>query len=103
MNLMLILIPILVSITVVTTMVPDSHAMRLARAARAAAKTAARRFHTCRHTAATLPLALGFDLFMVKETLGHSQITLTADLYGHLTPRIQREAANKIGELLGDV
>jgi integrase len=59
-----------------------------------------RRFHTCRHSAATFLLALGYDLFMVSKTLGHSQITLTANLYGHLTPKIQAEAANRIGDLL---
>jgi integrase len=42
------------------------------------------RFHDLRHTAASILLAQGASLHEVKEILGHSQIRLTADLYGHL-------------------
>lgn len=41
------------------------------------------RFHNLRHTAASLLIAQGATLHEVKEILGHSQIRLTADLYGH--------------------
>jgi integrase len=42
-----------------------------------------KRFHDLRHTAASLLLAQGATLHEVKEILGHSQIALTANLYGH--------------------
>jgi integrase len=42
-----------------------------------------RRFHDLRHTSASLLIAQGATLHEVKEILGHSQIALTANLYGH--------------------
>ncbi len=42
------------------------------------------RFHDLRHSCASLLLSDGFELFDVKEWLGHSSIQITADLYGHL-------------------
>jgi integrase len=35
----------------------------------------------------------------VKERLGHSTIALTLDIYSHVTPTLQRAAAEKLGEL----
>jgi integrase len=40
--------------------------------------------HELRHSAASLMLAAGTDLKVVSETLGHSSIRITADVYGHL-------------------
>lgn len=40
-------------------------------------------FHALRHTHATTALAAGAGLHQVKGVLGHSQVTLTANLYGH--------------------
>jgi len=56
-------------------------------------------FHKLRHTAATLMVAAGADLHHVKQQLGHSQISLTANLYAHSVSEAQRRAA----ELLNDV
>jgi integrase len=50
------------------------------------------RFHDLRQTAASLLLAQGCSLHTLKEILGHSQIALTADLYGHLFLSVAREA-----------
>jgi integrase len=51
------------------------------------------RLHDLRHTAATLMLGAGVPLKLVSETLGHSSIAVTADVYAHVTPELRREAA----------
>lgn len=58
------------------------------------------RFHTLRHTAATLLLADGAPLFDVSRILGHSQITTTADTYGHLVDDMTAGAAARMDVLL---
>jgi integrase len=58
-----------------------------------------RRFHDLRHTSATFLLGLGVHPKVVQERLGHSQIGITLDIYSHVTPTLQREAADKLGGL----
>src|SRR5437773_6273014 len=58
----------------------------------AALKLPHHRFHDLRHTAASLLLAQGCTLHTVQKILGHSQIALTSDLYGHLFMSVAREA-----------
>ena len=58
------------------------------------------RYHDLRHTAATLLLAQGVDPRTIMETLGHSQISLTLNTYAHVVPKLQREAAAKMDEIL---
>ena len=41
--------------------------------------------HALRHTCATRLLNLGVDIYVVKEWLGHSSITIT-ERYAHLNP-----------------
>lgn len=41
--------------------------------------------HSARHTAATLMLRHGSNLQSVQQTLGHTSIRTTVDIYGHLT------------------
>jgi integrase len=59
------------------------------------------RFHDLRHTAATLLLSAGVPLKVVSETLGHSSIAITADVYAHVTPDLRREAADAMNRALG--
>lgn len=59
------------------------------------------RFHDLRHVCATLPLAQGTDARTIMETLGHSQITLTLNTYAMVMPALQRDAAEKMDQLLG--
>lgn len=53
-------------------------------------------FHKLRHTAATLMLAEGGDLHAVKNVLGHSQISLTTDLYGHPDHEANQKAVERL-------
>lgn len=62
------------------------------------------RLHDLRHTCASLLLAQGVPARVVMETLGHSQIAVTMNLYTHVLPSVQREAAERMNEaLLTDV
>jgi len=58
------------------------------------------RFHDLRHSAATLLLSAGVPLKVVSETLGHSSIAITADVYQHVTPDLRREAADAMDRAL---
>jgi integrase len=39
---------------------------------------------------------------MVMDILGHSQIAVTMNTYGHVIPAMQREAAGHMDDALGD-
>jgi integrase len=58
------------------------------------------RFHDLRHTAATLLLCEGVHPKAVQERLGHSQIGVTMNIYSHVLPSMQVEAAGKLNTLL---
>lgn len=56
-------------------------------------------FHALRHTFATRGLENGIELKVMQEILGHSSITLTADIYSHVLPDKKREAIEKLNDL----
>ncbi|CAN5301478.1 site-specific integrase [soil metagenome] len=56
-------------------------------------------FHDLRHSCASILIALGVDLYTVSKILGHSN-TQTTQRYAHLQVQQQREALNKLGELV---
>ncbi len=58
------------------------------------------RFHDLRHTAATLMLGSGVHPKIASEMLGHSTVAITLDLYSHVTPTMQQQAAAAVDELL---
>lgn len=58
------------------------------------------RLHDLRHTHATLGLAAGVPPKVMQERLGHSSVAITGDLYSHVIPGMQADAAAKIGALL---
>jgi integrase len=59
-----------------------------------------RRFHDLRHTTASLLLYQDVQPRVVMDVLGHSGIRVTMDLYSHVAPALQREAATKMETLL---
>ncbi|WP_066639184.1 tyrosine-type recombinase/integrase [Desulfolucanica intricata] len=58
------------------------------------------RFHDLRHTHATLLLKQGIHPKVVSERLGHAGISITMDIYSHLLPGMQEEAASKIDQVI---
>ncbi|MCL4554600.1 MAG: tyrosine-type recombinase/integrase [Actinobacteria bacterium] len=57
--------------------------------------------HQVRHGAASLMLAHDVPLKTVQETLGHSTIAITADIYGHVVMELKRPAADAIDAAMG--
>ncbi len=58
------------------------------------------RLYDLRHTHATLLLLAGVHPKIVSERLGHSRIAITLDVYSHVLPNMQQEAADKLNALL---
>ncbi len=57
--------------------------------------------HGLRHTHASLALALGINPRLVSERPGHSTVAFTLDVYAHVLPKADKEAAERVAELLG--
>ena len=53
-----------------------------------------------RHAYATLMIEDGEELAVISKTLGHSNISTTADVYAHLTPAILERSANRMDGIL---
>ncbi len=60
------------------------------------------RFHELRHSCASLLLNEGFTLKDVQEWMGHSDIKMTANIYGHLDIARKKTIANHLTEILGN-
>jgi integrase len=60
------------------------------------------RFHDLRHTHATQLLLAGVHPKVAQERLGHSTISVTLDLYSHVTATMQEDAATKIDAAFRD-
>lgn len=60
------------------------------------------RVHDLRHGCASLLLAKGVTPRVLMETLGHSQISLTMNTYAHVIPSLQRDAADRMDEILAN-
>jgi integrase len=58
------------------------------------------RFLDLRHSCASLLLAQGVHPRVVMETLGHSTINVTMNVYSHVLPSLQREAAEQMDAVL---
>ena len=73
------------------------------RALTAAAKTAGLTgigLHTLRHSAASVMLSNGVPITVVSQILGHSGISITVDVYGHVSPDVSRSALDVLGVAL---
>ncbi|GAA2461915.1 hypothetical protein GCM10010421_64250 [Streptomyces glaucus] len=60
------------------------------------------RFHGLRHSTATLLLEQGVGLVVSKELLGHAHIGVTATVYAHVRPRLQRDAIAALAPTLAE-
>jgi integrase len=58
------------------------------------------RFHDLRHSCATFLLAQGVSDRVVMETLGHSTISTTMNIYAHVLEAAKHEAAARMDALL---
>lgn len=58
------------------------------------------RLHDCRHVHASLLLAAGVPVKVVSERLGHATVGLTLDVYAHVLPAMDGEAAERFAALV---
>jgi integrase len=58
------------------------------------------RFHDLRHAHATHLLASGVHPKVASERPGHSEVAITLDLYSHVMPGMQEDAAAKVDAAL---
>lgn len=58
------------------------------------------RFHDLRHTSVSLLAAAGVHPKVIQERVGHSLLSTTMDVYFHLFPSMQDEAAEKLNRIL---
>ena len=58
------------------------------------------RFHDLRHAHATHMLANGVHPKVASERLGHSKVGITLDLYSHVMPGMQDDAAARVDDAL---
>jgi integrase len=58
------------------------------------------RFHDLRHAHTTHLLGAGVHPKVASERLGHSKVGITLDLYFHVMPGMQEEAAARVDEAL---
>ena len=56
--------------------------------------------HECRHTYASLMIAAGVNAKTLSVFMGHANIAITLDLYGHLMPGSEAQAADMLDAYL---
>jgi integrase len=56
--------------------------------------------HDLRHTHVALLIAAGVPLTAIQRRLGHSSITVTSDVYGHLLPAVDRQLLSALDTAL---
>ena len=73
---------------------PDHFTRRFIKIARGAGYNI--RLHDLRHSFATMLLGRNTNIKKVSETLGHSSIGITGDIYSHVTPNMGEEIASVV-------
>ncbi len=58
------------------------------------------RVHDLRHTWATLALQFEVHPKVVQERLGHSSISVTLDIYSHVVPAMETDAAERVASMI---
>lgn len=58
------------------------------------------RLHDLRHTHASLALQAGIPAKVISERLGHATVAFTLDVYSHVVPGMQEDAADRIAALM---
>jgi integrase len=58
-------------------------------------------FHGLRHSTATALLSAGVPLKVIADLLGHTTISVTANIYASVTPELRRDAADAMDRALG--
>ncbi|MGZ8667292.1 MAG: tyrosine-type recombinase/integrase, partial [Solirubrobacterales bacterium] len=59
------------------------------------------RLHDLRHTWTSLALSAGVNPKVVSERLGHATVGFTLNVYSHVMPGMQEDAAAKVAALVG--
>lgn len=80
---------------------PHVVALKLDRLFRDAADCRLCRARHKRHSCATLLLEKGRNLNVVAERLGHAGIMMAGEIYAHVTPTMQQDAADALNDLFG--
>jgi integrase len=58
------------------------------------------RLHDLRHTWATLALSAGEHPKVVQERLGHANVSITLDVYSHVTEGLHSDAADRVATII---
>jgi integrase len=58
------------------------------------------RFHDIRHSYATAARTAGVPIEVVSRRLGHARPSITSDVYSHVTPRMDDEAAARVASTI---
>ena len=61
------------------------------------------RMHDLRHTFAVNSIMAGDDIKTLQENMGHYSAAFTLDRYGHVTPTMRRESANRIQAFISNL
>jgi len=56
--------------------------------------------HGLRHTHATLALQANRNPKVVSERLGHANVSITLDIYSHVTPAMEQDVADTVARLV---
>ncbi|HEX4206074.1 MAG TPA: site-specific integrase [Ktedonobacteraceae bacterium] len=59
-------------------------------------------FHDLRHSAATILISMGVPVNVVQELLGHSDVSITLDIYAAVVPSMRQDAVNTMDDLFGE-